>query len=81
MLAHDSGWRYHVLTSSENNKCAIWTEIHSIGMYRHTHTCQIDAALDLVSVVFPTMKWFINIVLYQTFFLDIFLNTYGFDFQ
>lgn len=84
MLAYDTGWKYHVLTSSENYKCAIWTKICNIGMYTHTHihnTCQIDTALDLVSIVFPTMTWFINIVLYQILFLDNFLNAHGFDFQ
>lgn len=71
MLARDTGWRYHVLTSSENNKCATWTKICSIGMYTHTYmSVWTDAALDLVSIVFPTMKGFINIVLYQIFFID-----------
>lgn len=51
-------------------------------MYTHTYmSVWTDAALDLVSIVFPTMKWFINIVLYQIFFLDNFLNAYGFSFQ
>lgn len=50
MLAHDTGWRYHVLTSSENNKSGIWTKIYGIRIYTHTRmSVCIDAALDLYS--------------------------------
>lgn len=37
VLAHGTGCKEHVLTSSENNQRGIWTKIYSIGIHTHIH--------------------------------------------